>query len=304
MLHIIITSYKEPKSTIRAIKAFLQQDIKTDYKIIIVDPFEKTEEILKKEFEKEFKSELIEFFFDPGEGKSYALNILFEQIWSKPDDIIISTDGDVFVGKNSVNKILNAFKNKKVGCATGKPVPLDSKKTFFGYLSHLAFEGIHNVRKKLSKQNKFFELSGYLFAIRNGVLEGFPLETSEDSIIPYLFWEKGYKIDYVDAKVYVKNPGNLKDYLTQKIRNIKAHENLNNLAPGMPRTKSLANEIKHGFFFALTYPRNLREFFYTFLAYPLRLYIYLKAFYELKFRKQSYSDGWRVNQTESTKTLD
>jgi len=130
------------------------------------------------------------------------------------------------------------------------------------------------------------------------------LETSEDSIIPYLFWKKGYLIDYADkAKVYVKNPSNWKDWLNQKVRNVKAHENLNKIAPEMPRTKSLMNEIKEGAFFAIRQPKNLKEFFWVIQLYFARLYLYIKTFKELK-KKEAYKDGWRETEIESTKPLD
>lgn len=304
MIHIIITSYKEPKSTIRAVRAFLNQKIKEKFKIIIVDPFPEIEEIMKKEFKKEFKKKQVEFFLDPGAGKAYALNTLFEQIYSKPEDIIISTDGDVYVSENALSEIIKAFKDKQVGAITTRIISLNSRKNMFGYWSHLLFAGIHNTRKKLSKQKKFFECSGYLFAIRNGVLQGFPENTSEDSIIPFLFWKKGYNIKYLpNVEVYVLNPQDWKDWKLQKIRNIKAHENLSKIAPDMPRTKTLANEIQQGTLFALTYPKTPHELFYTLLLFPARLYIYLQAFKELK-RKSTYQDGWRAQETQSTKPLD
>lgn len=292
MIHIIITSYGEQTSTIKAIEAFLNQKISQEYKIIVVDPFSETEKIIRKKF----KNKKVEFFLDPGEGKSYALNVLLEQIYSKPDDIIISTDGDVYVGKNSVAEILQAFKDKKVGCVTGKPVSLDSRKTLWGYASHLFFAGIDKTRTKFSRKENFFECSGYLFAFRNGILQGFPLETSEDSIIPYLFWQKGYKIKYVSqAEVYVHNPKSWKEFKKQKIRNIKGHENLNKIAPDMPRTKSFWNEIKEGTFFALTYPKNIKEYLYTPIIFLARLYIYLTAFYDIKIKKKSYKDAFRAD---------
>jgi len=295
MIYIIITSYGEPDLTIKSVESLLNQNIKQKYKIIVSDPFPKTEKILKQHF-KNLKNRKIEFFLDPGEGKSYALNIILEKIYSKnTDDIIILTDGDVYVGKNSIKEILRAFENKKIGCVTGKPVSVNSRDTMFGFWSHLLFEGIHRVRKKLSDEKKFFECSGYLFAIRNGILQGFPLETSEDSIIPYLIWKKGYRIKYIpEAEVYVKNPDNLRDWIKQKIRNIKAHENLNKLAKDFPRTKSFFNEIKEGTLFALSYPKTLKEFSYTFLLFLARFYIYIKAFFDIKIKKKNYKDGWRA----------
>lgn len=301
MINIIITSYKEPQVTLRAVQTFLAQDIKEKFKIIVVDPFPEVEQFLKKQI----KSENFEFFLDPGEGKSYALNILFqENATQDKNDIFILTDGDVYVSKNAVSEMMEKFSDSTVGCVTGKPVSIDDKNTKYGYWSHFLFAGIDRVRKKLSKEKKFFECSGYLFAIRNSVIFDFPLETSEDSIIPYLFWKKGYRIEYAEnAEVYVKNPSNWKEWLTQKIRNIKGHENLNKIAPDMPRTKSFFNEIKHGWFFLFYYPKSLKEFFWTIELYFARLYLYIKAFSELR-KKKSYKDGWRETKIESTKPLD
>jgi cellulose synthase/poly-beta-1,6-N-acetylglucosamine synthase-like glycosyltransferase len=251
------------------------------------------------------KNKKFNFFLDPGEGKSYALNLLFQEYASNnTEDIFILTDGDVYVSDNAVREIMEAFKDKQVGCVTGKPTSIDNRNSKYGYFSHLFFDGIDRVRKKLSAEKKFFECSGYLFAVRKSVILDFPLETSEDSIIPYLFWKKGYKIAYAEkAEVYVKNPSNWEDWVNQKVRNIKAHENLNKIAQDMPRTKSFFNEIKFGALFALTYPRSAKEFFWTIEAYFARLYIYYKAFLELK-KKKKYGDGWRETEIKSTKPLD
>ena len=201
-------------------------------------------------------------------------------------------------------EITNAFKDSEIGCLTGHPIPLDERTNKYGYWSHFAFAGIDKARKKLSNEKRFFECSGYLFAIRKSIINEFPMDTSEDSIIPYLFWKKGFKIKYLsEVKVYVKNPGNFKDYINQKIRNIKGHENLNKIAPDMPRTKSLWNEIKFGWYFLFIFPKSIKEFFWTIELYFVRLYIYLRAFKELK-KKAVYSDGWREVETESTRTLD
>jgi cellulose synthase/poly-beta-1,6-N-acetylglucosamine synthase-like glycosyltransferase len=300
MIDIIIASYNEPKSTLKAVRIFLKNK-NPDLRVIVVDPFPEVEVFLKRHI----RDNRFIFFLDPGEGKSYALNLLFQEYSSSnKEDLFILTDGDVYISDNTLYEIIKAFKDKKVGCITGRPVPMESKETKYGYWANLLFSGIHNVRERFSKQKRFFECSGYLFAIRKGVIYDFPLETSEDSIIPYLFHKKGYSISYVPkAEVYVKNPSNWKDWINQKIRNVKAHENLNKIAPDMPRTKSIFNEIKEGALFALTYPKNLKEFFWTIQLYFARLYIYLRAFYELR-KKSAYKDGWRETEISSTKPLD
>ena len=157
----------------------------------------------------------------------------------------------------------------------------------------------------MSDNKEFFECSGYLFAIRKSVILDFPMETSEDSIIPFLFWKKGFLVKYIpEAEVFVKNPDNWKDWTAQKIRNIKAHENLSKIAPDMPRTKTLWNEIKEGTFFAISQIRSFKQLFWIIQYFPARLYLYLKAFSQLR-KKAGYQDGWRgQDNIESTKTLD
>ncbi len=301
MIHAIITSYNEPKATLKAANIILKQLSKND-KLIICDPFKEVHNFIKKNI----KDKRVSYFLDLGEGKSYALNLLLNKVYSEnKDDIIILTDGDVYVSENAVNEIINSFKDKNIGVITGKPVSLDSRNTKYGFWSHVLFTaGADRIRRKLSNQGKFFECSGYLFAIRNGVIKEFPLETSEDSIIPYLFYKKNYKIEYLPkAEVYVKNPDNWKDWINQRIRNIKAHENLNKIAPDLPRTKSLFNEIKEGALIAILYPRNIKEIIWTIELYFARLYSWIRAFYELR-NKKTYYDGWRETEIKSTRMSD
>ena len=300
MIDVIITSYNEPKATLRAVNVFLKSKSK-DLHLTVVDPFEEVEKFLKKNI----KDKRFNFFLDPGEGKSYALNLLFQELGSNnSEDIFILTDGDVNVSDNALHEIANAFENKKIGCVTARPISIDSRRTKYGYWSHFLFSGIDRARKYLSNKQKFLECSGYLFAIRKSVLFDFPLEASEDSIIPYLFWKKGYKIKYLpNVEVYVKNPHNWKDWINQKKRNVKGHESLNKIAPNMPRTKTFLNEVKYGWDFLFHFPKNPRELLWTFQLYLARLYLYLISFKEIK-NKKKYADGWREIETFSTRTLD
>lgn len=301
MIDVILTSYNEPKATCKALKAILEQSSRKDLQVLVVDPFPETEVFLKSQV----KDSRWSFFLDPGEGKGFALNMLFqERASSNPADIFIMTDGDVFLDKGALEAIISCFKDKRVGCVAGHPVPLESRKTMYGYWAHLFMDGIDRVRESFSKRKVFFECSGYLFSIRKGILLDFPTETSEDSVIPYLIWKKGHQIAYAQqALVYVKNPENWADWIAQKVRNIKAHERLKEIAPDMPRTKSFLNEVKLGTLFALKYPKNVRELWWTLCSFGARLYIYKKAFSEIK-KGRKYSDGWRGQAlTHSTNPL-
>jgi len=301
MIYIIITSFNEPKSTLNAINCIVHQKIKKKYKIIVSDPFPEVRDFLSRNLE----SKYFEFFLDPGEGKSYALNAIFKKIYSsKKEDLIIFTDGDVFVSDNSINEIIDAFEDREVGCITGRPVSIDSRGEKYGYWSKLLYDGINLVRTRISKEKKFFQTSGYLFAIRNGLIKEIQPDVPEDCIIPYLIWKNGYKIKYVPrAEVFVKYPDNWKDWINQRTRTIKAHENLSKLYPDMPRTKSFFNEIKEGFLFSLTYPKNIKELFWTIELYFARIYIYYISFKEAR-SKRVFDPGWRETEINSTKPFD
>src|SRR3989338_7844473 len=152
MIDIIITSYKEPQSTIHAVKVFLDQRVKEDFRITVVDPFPEVEVELRKKI----KDKRVQFFLDPGEGKSYALNLLFQEYASSnTDDLFILTDGDVYASDKAFNAITNAFTNKKIGCVTGKPVSLDSIQTKYGWWAEVAFKGIDRARKEFSRKKEF-----------------------------------------------------------------------------------------------------------------------------------------------------
>lgn len=292
---IVISSFNEPNLK-KAIDEALNQNNLIDYDVLVVAP-DKEAEILVNNYKKTNKK--INFLKDPGKGKSFGLNLAFKKLKS---DIWMFTDGDVYLDKNALENLMKLFEDKKVGCICGKIVPKNSKKNLTGYWAHLlADAGANRIRKKLSEQNKFLECSGYLFAFRKGLISEIPLNVAEDSYIPYIIFKKGYKIKYCsEAIVYVKNPDNVKDFIKQRIRTAKSHTSLSDYFKNFPKVKSFKNEIKEGTFNALKYASNFKEFFWTIELFFVRLYVWIKKFYDEKFADKShYSDGWE--KIESTK---
>ena len=302
MINILINSYKEPKATERAIKAFLVQNIPKPFKLIVIDPFLEMKQFIKEKFQHHKE---VEFYLDPGEGKSTALNMVLEEIYTdNKEDIIISTDGDVYVSNNTIKEILNSFKDPKIGLVCCRPVSLNSRKNKFGYWSHLLFDEMNKTRKKLSKKQEFFEVSGYLFAMRNGVIKEFMVDACEDTVISDLFWKKGYKIAYNEnAQSYVLNPQNFKDWVTQKKRNVKGHISLQKKSKGIKRKTTFFQEVFRGLY-VFIYPRNLIEFLWSINLLFARLYLWIAAWYDIKIKKDYYRDGWREIETPTTKPLD
>ncbi len=295
MISIVITSFKEPGTIGKAIESFTKQDIKEKFELIVSAPDKETQEIVKKYAKKNRK---IKLFKDPGKGKTYAINLLLPKL---KGEIIILSDGDVYVSGNSVNELLKFFKDDKVGAVTGKPVSINSRKTMFGYWSHLLCYGAHKMRWKRDRKQEFLECSGYLWAFRNKIISQIPRETAEDSIVPLLLYLKGYKIRYAPlSEVYVKYPSNFKEFMSQKKRTSKAHETLINFSDvkKIPRMKSLKNEALESYSL-FSFPKNPKEIYWTILLFPLRLYIWMSSFFAIYLKKESKVDGWQ--QVKTTK---
>jgi len=297
MLSIVITAFKEPETIGRAIAAFLKQDYlkKNNYELIVATPDKETQDIVKTYMKKNKK---VRIFQDPGKGKSYALNLLLPEL---KGDVIIFSDGDVFVGKDAVGHIMKYFRHKNTGCVTARVVSVDSGKTMFGYWSHLMCWAAHRLRARRMRKGKFLECSGYLWAFRNKVIKKFPLDVGEDTIVPIMFYLKQWGIKYAEkALVFVSYPKNLKDFLKQKTRTAGAHDNIHKYVSKrkIPRMKTFWNEVFGGLSLFM-YPRNLKELAWTIWIFPFRLYIWLTLFFNSYFRGRKYSDNWK--RVETTK---
>ncbi len=291
---LLITAYKEPNIG-KAIESALGQNTHYQYDIIVSAPDGETISIAQTYAKKDKRLKIIK---DPGKGKSYALNLLLKSIKS---DIVILTDGDVWISNTAVEEICNLFLNPEVGVVGGKPVPRESKVIKYGYWANFLFESAHRMRKESFERNKFLECSAYLFAFRKNKLHQIPLDVAEDAVIPYYFWEKGYKIGYAEkAEVYLKNAENWKDWIKQKIRTGKAHETLYKYVDieTTPRAKTFLNEAR-GITWFLEYPKNFQETIWTIELIFARIYMWFRVFYDSRIKNKPYTDAWE--RVESTK---
>ena len=288
---LVITAFKEPKTIGRAVEAALNQKTGYKYEIIVSAPDDETLNVVRK-----YKG--VKIFKDSGKGKTLALNLIFKEIDS---DIMILTDGDVFISNNAVEEICNLFLDPEIGCLSGRPIPMENRKTKYGYWANFLFDAAHHLRREAFEKNSFLECSGYLFAFRKSKIKQIPLDVPEDTIIPYHFWEKGYRIGYAEnAKVYVRNVNNWKEWISQKSRTSSAHENVPRYVNTeiTPKVKTFRNEVK-GISNLMKYPKTLQENLWTFELVLARLYMWIKVFSDMKFKKKFHTDNWK--RVESTK---
>ena len=295
---ILITAFKEPKTIGKAVESALNQKTSKKFEVIVSAPDEETLNVVKK-YQKRYKN--LKIFKDPGKGKSYALNLIFKKLKT---DLLILTDGDVYISDNVIESFSNLFLDPEIGCATGRPVPIENKNNMMGYWANFLFDSAHKIRKEAYDNYQFIECSGYLFAFRKKFIKKIPLDVAEDTIIPYFFWERGYRIGYVpEAEVYVKNPDNLNDWIKQKVRTSKAHETLDKYADTKttPRVKTFTLEALKGIKWLMSYPENIQQIFWSKLLVLFRFYMWMRVFYDTRFRNNHYQDAWE--RVDSTKNL-
>ncbi len=292
-ISVVITAFKEPNIS-KAIEAALNQKTHYDYEVVVSAPDKETISIAKRYL----KDKRLKIFNDPGKGKSYALNMIFSELKS---DILIITDGDVHISENSVEDLANMLLDPEIGCVTGRPVPMESRQTKYGYWANFLFDSAHKIRKSAFERSSFLECSAYLLAFRKSKISRIPLDVAEDAIIPYYFWERGYKIGYAEkAQVYVKNVSNWEDWIKQKVRTSKAHETLEKYVDTKttPRMKTFKTESS-GLFWMFSYSRNFKELFWSIQLVAARFYMWMKVFIDTKLHNKHYNDSWE--RIESTK---
>lgn len=172
-----------------------------------------TPEILKK-----YADQGVEVYHEPARGgKIGAMNRGMKFITTP---IVIFSDGNTMLGKESVRRIVNLFKNPQVGCVSGE------KRIYSKELDSAAgTEGIYwKYESKLKKWDaELFSVvgaAGELFAIRTELYQEVEKDTLlDDFIISLRIAMKGYTIQY-DPEAYAieTSSANVKEELKRKIR--------------------------------------------------------------------------------------
>ena len=230
MVSIIIPTYNEEKSIVKAIKSILCQISKKDEIIVVASGCsDNTIPNIKKIKDKRIKL-IIE---KERKGKASALNLGIKKAKS---DVIIQTDGDVEVSKKAINLLIKHFKDENVGAVSGNPIPLIPKNNLFYDWTMMSYQKIREIRENEIKSGNFnVHLSGYLLAFRKKALKKIPFKKGAvDAEMGRIIKKKGYKLTYEpNAWVYVKAPLNIRDFINQKARVRAGYASMDS---GQPRT--------------------------------------------------------------------
>lgn len=312
-LSIILTSYKEPDTIARAIDCLLDANysgIPKETELITIIPDKETNEAAAIACKK-FKDIKWKQIIDPGKGKPHAINLGLK---AAEGEFLLFTDGDVYFEKDAVAKLLQHFANKNTGAVTGRPIAINDKKKYMGYIDHLLADAAHHKRKVtmtpspvgkslkfVSREPHFFVLSGYIFACRN-----LPLEVPEECLIEdaYISYKiKEMELDLVyepEAIVFVKYAQSLRDWYKQKLRSVGGYVQLWKFGV-LNESKEVRNfwkELEY-FWFPIKYATGIKELIWSLSLYPIRLWLWIKVFFEQKILKKDLASTWvRVESTK------
>lgn len=323
---LIITAWKEASTVKENLRHILDPEYSNllqNLEVVLACPDEETK-FAAEEIIKEYAFKNFIYVKDLCKGKPVALKKAIQQAKGK---ILICTDGDVIIDKKALPKLVEKFKDERIGGVTGRPVSSDSKTTMFGYWGNLLADVAHEVRTKEFSRGSFYFMSGYLLAVRKSIIPDIPDDVLvDDGWLTLKLIEAGYKIGYSpESRVFIKYPRNFADWIKQKRRSVGGYKQLaknkeqrtntvemhgdasienhkfqitNSKLQIPTKNRNIFEELKY-VLFPLGYSRNIKEFFYSLALYPARLWLWLIIFYERRFKNRSFEETWQ--RVESTK---
>lgn len=295
MVSIVLTAWREERTIGKCTNRLIDEARSLDaVELILVCPDAGTrkaaEEVVKK---KGFGN--YHYVKDPQKGKPYALNLAFAKA---KGEIVVSTDGDVWVEKGALKELLRPFVSPKVGGVTGRPVCANDRGNIWGYWGSMFIDAAHERREETLGKGRFFAMSGYLLAVRN-IGWKLPSDVLDDVYFSYKLHEEGYTIAYAPgAKVLVTQPTSMSDWLKQKVRSLVGYRGLSGVFVRPPGSRTLLDELSYAFY-PLKYARSVREFIWSLAVYPVRLYLWVKVWWVLTVEGKKATEIWqRIDSTK------
>ena len=291
MISIIITAFKEPMTIGKAIEQIAKQKVPKS-EILVLAPDKETLDSAKQAGKKIKNIKIIK---DSGEGKPSALNLAIEKARG---EILILTDGDVYVDKGALVKLLEKFKDEKVGAVSGRPISVNSRSNKYGYWANILTKTADERRREALRRKKRFFCSGYLFAIRKILFPKLDKRIlSEDGFVSHCVYEKGYKIEYSDeARVFVKYPDNFKDWINQKKRSAGGYNQIRKLLNAEMRS---FRKESSGLLWILKQAKDLTQIIWTIELFIARVYLWTLIYRDINLRRKSHKEIWvRIDSTK------
>lgn len=148
------------------------------------------------------------------EGKSSAINLF---IANASEDVLVVISGDVIPSPITIELLVSAFRDPKIGATGGRPLPVNDPSSMIGYSVHLLWNLHHRMAMLKPKL-------GEMIAFRK-VMDMIPAESAVDEAsIEAIIRDAGLKLRYIpQAIIHNKGPLNWKDFIKQRRRIQNGH---------------------------------------------------------------------------------
>ena len=169
------------------------------------------------------------------EGKASAINAITSSCRS---DVIVFLSADTLPTASSFASIIRSFDDPRVGAVSGRPVPLNKRKSF-GYVAHIMWYVHWKYLLNLSLNDELAHVSGEMCAFRNKLFTQLPTDVINDDSFMALMWARmrGFRILLnSNAVVCMKAPGNVIELINQRRRVNAGHlqiQKMTNLNPSV-----------------------------------------------------------------------
>lgn len=211
-----IFAHNEEANILHLLKAIMAQKLKQVEiaEVIVVSSAstDKTDELVQEFAEDNPKVRL--YIQAKREGKSSAINLFIKEAMS---EVLVVISGDVIPEENTIELLVSAFDDKKVGATGGRPVPVNPDNTFIGYAVNLLWRMHHRMALISPKL-------GEMIAFRK-VMDEIPKESAVDEAsIEAIIRSEGLQLKYIpNAKIINKGPENVRDFIKQRRRIQNGH---------------------------------------------------------------------------------
>ena len=148
------------------------------------------------------------------EGKASAVNLLLR---NTDCEAIVLESADTLPLEHTIEALVSPMTDPKVGMVGGRPVPVNSPKTFMGYAAHLVWELHHQTSLRHPKM-------GEAIAFRN-VFAQIPHDSAVDeaSIEPLIIGQ-GLRLRYApEAMVFNRGPETAAEFVKRRRGNFAGH---------------------------------------------------------------------------------
>jgi len=291
-LTIGLTTYNEEETISRVLDILLDESPGSSEILVVAGGEDRTVDIVKSYTER--FPRIKPLWEEERKGKPAALNQILENASGR---IVVLTDGDVFPQRGALRRLIDVFDEEAVGASCGRVVPTNDRGSMLGFWAHFLYDRADRQRRRDSLDGSLYHLTGYLCALRAGIIDSIPEDLlADDAVIGLLIKEKGYVLRYVpESVVRVTFPGSIGDFLRQKRRTLAGFLQIKDRFDQEDR--SLFQEAREGFLGGLSYCKNIREVFYFMVLCFFRVVAWLLAYYDFKIRKKGLVEAWNFAET-------